>query len=324
MELQKHIFKAIKDQLPKHLTLVDVIEELFGKGTDSAYRRIRGETELSLSELQKICQKYNLSLDEFIHSKSREGALFQCTVVDKELETYVNYLTVLQKMLDHLKSAPKKEFIFTALDIPFYYFFEFPELAYFRYYVWYKTMEKNAGSFEHFCNTLPKDRIKPIYEQIQHDILYIPSREIWTEYSMDTTLKLLKYYDDIGAFESKDTLIYIVNQLFALSDRIGQYASDGYKESNTKTTVQVYHCSVDVENYFMLIRNDHSLSCLTRLYAGNSIVTENEFVCVQVQRWIENLISKSILISGDGAFKERKQFLDSLRTKVQNFMNEIG
>jgi predicted butyrate kinase (DUF1464 family) len=61
-----------------------------------------------------------------------------------------------------------------------------------------------------------------------------------------------------------------------------------------------------------------------RLFATDSIVTENEFVCTQIQRWIESLISKSILISGDGAFKERKQFLTLLRSKVQNMMNKIG
>ena len=55
---QKRLFEIVKSKISVQLRLVDVIEDLLGVGSDSAYRRIRGETELTFSEIQKICAQF--------------------------------------------------------------------------------------------------------------------------------------------------------------------------------------------------------------------------------------------------------------------------
>ena len=53
--IQQALFQQVKDQLPGHLSFVDEISDLLEISNDSAYRRIRGEKELSLKETQKVC-----------------------------------------------------------------------------------------------------------------------------------------------------------------------------------------------------------------------------------------------------------------------------
>ena len=55
---QESLFNAIKNSLAANISLVHDVSELLGISYDSAYRRIRGEKELSLDELKKLSLHY--------------------------------------------------------------------------------------------------------------------------------------------------------------------------------------------------------------------------------------------------------------------------
>jgi hypothetical protein len=74
-DLQKDLFVLIKESLPSHISLVDSIGDLLDISYDSVYRRIRGEKQLTLNELKKICSHYQLSLDQLFELKN-ETVLF--------------------------------------------------------------------------------------------------------------------------------------------------------------------------------------------------------------------------------------------------------
>jgi len=97
MEAQKRLFEIIKSKINvDKYRLSDFIEELLNVSTDSAYRRIRGETELSFSELQKICGNYNLSMDNILNYKSNHSVLFHYTAVDFSNQvSYINYYNII-------------------------------------------------------------------------------------------------------------------------------------------------------------------------------------------------------------------------------------
>ena len=323
MEGQKRIFEIIKTKISDQYRLADMMEELLGVSTDSAYRRIRGETELSFSELQKICARFNLSVDDVLSYKSSKSALFQYTPVSlSDQESYIGYMTRLLEGLKVLKSATEKELFFTAQDIPFYHFLKFPELAFFKLYAWNDTINHQSITFCKFCDHLEKDRIMSIYEEMHHAYMYIPSKEIWTGQTMDTILRLLEYYYETGAFEKKDTVLLLLGQLTNLLDAVKQYADDGYKEAEKETPFSLYICSVDLGNDFMLTKRGTHWSCNIKLYTINSMATENESLCSEMSKWIDDLISKSILISGASA-RERNRFYQSSKNKIDNLMNKI-
>ena len=160
MEEQKRLFEIIKSKLSEQLNLADTIEELLNVSSDSAYRRIRGETELTFSELKTICEKFNLSMDEFLHLRSNQGVLFQYTPVD--LSNQESYLIQLKQRLsfwNQLKSASVKKCYYTATDVPFFHYYKYPELAFFRLFAWNEIITRSTVSFSEFCNGLEKERI---------------------------------------------------------------------------------------------------------------------------------------------------------------------
>ena len=63
METQKELFDTIRKKLPTHLRLADVVGDLLEIGSDSSYRRIRGEKELTFSETIRLCSHFDISVD---------------------------------------------------------------------------------------------------------------------------------------------------------------------------------------------------------------------------------------------------------------------
>src|ERR1700757_2855321 len=91
---QQLLFNHIKSVLPTHLSFVDEVAELLNISNDSAYRRIRGEKPISLEEIQKLCIRYRISLDQLINIES-ESTIFFGKNLDRDnfdLEKYLDYL----------------------------------------------------------------------------------------------------------------------------------------------------------------------------------------------------------------------------------------
>lgn len=69
LNVQKKFFKELKAKLPSHLSLVSVVADELCISIDSAYRRLRCESNLSLKEFDLLSSKYGISADAIL-SKS--------------------------------------------------------------------------------------------------------------------------------------------------------------------------------------------------------------------------------------------------------------
>ena len=322
MEEQIYLFEILKANIPEHYRLADMIEELLSVSAGAAYRRISGEKPLTFPELVKICRHFNLSVDKIINQSSEQGALFHYATIDiNDMSGYMQYMNGVLEFLTRLKSAPQNELLFTAVDIPFYHFLKFPELTFFKLYCWDDTVNHTRTTYEDFREKLDSEPLIKLYEQITNIYAAIPAKEIWTYQTIDTIIRLFDYYYETGAFAGKKTVLALLEQLSQLMDNIRQNAENGYK-GEKQTPYALYLSSVDLSNNFMLARMGDRLACNIKLYTINSIVTENQSLCAETERWIQDLISKAILISGTSG-KERFRFFQTSKNKIGELMNRI-
>jgi len=320
---QKYFFEVLKTKIPGQYRLIDTVEELLGLSPNAAYRRIRGETELTFSELLLLCKKFNLSMDEIFNFESNQGVLFRYAPVNfTEPGSYITYIKRLLESLTFQKAANEKEIDISAQDIPFFYFLDYPELMFFKLYAWNDTVTRAPQSYNEFCNKLDKNTIIPIYRQMSNIWQLIPSREIWTNQTLDTILRLLEYYYETGAFEEKKDVTFLLGQLMEVMNNVGKYAGKGYKGNAGETPFYLYLCNVDYENNFMLIKREGQISCTIRLFTVNSIISDHKALCSETAKWIDDLISKSTLISGASA-RERSRFFQSSKNKIEGLINKI-
>ena len=62
-QIQGVLMNKIKSTLPANLSLADELADLLQLSPDSAYRRIRCETALTIDEIALICKHFNISFD---------------------------------------------------------------------------------------------------------------------------------------------------------------------------------------------------------------------------------------------------------------------
>ena len=191
---------------------------------------------------------------------------------------------------------------------------------FFKLYAWNDTVTRDPITYEKFCNTLDKQKIIPVYQQMAKAWKLIPSKEIWTKQTLYTVLRLLEYYADTDAFEKKETVRYLLSQLNELVSDIKKYADEGFK--GMKTPFQLYLCNVEFDNNFMLIKKGGETSCTIRLFTVNSILTAHHELCDETEKWINNLIMKSVLISGTSA-KARTNFFKFAQNEINALSGRI-
>ena len=76
IDLQKLFFNHVRSKLPGHLSFVEEVADTLDISTDSAYRRIRGEKPISLEEIQKVCEKFQISLDHILGLNTNSTVFF--------------------------------------------------------------------------------------------------------------------------------------------------------------------------------------------------------------------------------------------------------
>ena len=96
--IQKIFFETLKSEINPNIRLADAVSEILGVGSDSAYRRLRGEKELTLSELVKLCSRFNMSLDSILNHHS-DYVLFKYSRQDlSDMNNYEKYMDELATM----------------------------------------------------------------------------------------------------------------------------------------------------------------------------------------------------------------------------------
>ena len=195
-ELQVSFFKKIKDKLPSHISLPDIIATQLNISNDSAYRRIRGEKSLTLDEIEILVSKTNVSLDQFFKVNGNSNEInFAGKLIDHEIFDFEDYLTGIVNQLQIFVEADEKEMVIFNKDIPMFVYFMFPELAAFKCYFWSRytlnNSKFNKGQF------LIEDYIKSfnsIGKKISDLYSQIPSTEIWNVDCINTVIRQIEYY----------------------------------------------------------------------------------------------------------------------------------
>jgi hypothetical protein len=320
MEIQRRLFEHIKARHP-NIVLKDAIMEILGTGRDATYDRLNCKTRLSLIEFKTICESFNLSSDDILFRNSQKNIMFSYQPVWDE-KSYIDHLLQQSDTLYSMRLATDREMLLTAEDIPFYHFLKYPELAIFRIFAWNNTQYGYDKSFPEFYSSSDNNPIISLYEKIYDNCMHIPSKEIWTPQTTGTTLRMLQYYYDSG-YTDRNATLRLAGQLTDMLDTLQQHATTGCRQNEAKTPFALYHCRVDVENDFAMLRHNGEWLCYTKLFAINGIVTHNRVMRADTQQWIENLMLKSIPISGNVALRERFQFFSTLKGAVQDFVGTV-
>ena len=319
--LQQELFAQIKKNLAPHLSLVDEIAEVLSISNDSAYRRIRGEKPLLFEELQKLAMHYRFSLDAILNLQS-DSTVFHGNYVTNQNFDFATYLADMLRQLQHVNSFEKKDFYYEAKDIPPFHYFQFPELAAFKYFFWMKTIlqypQYAKSSFD--PEALSKD-ILDTGKKIIETYNAIPSVELWSVEVVNITIRQIEFYKESGVFRNKENIATLYDQFLALIEHIEKQAEAGVKflfgKSSDSSIAPFKLCYNEVmlgHNTILAITGNSKIVFLNHGIL-NYLITTDERFCSYTFESLQNLMRKSVLISAAGE-KERSKFFNILKEKI--------
>jgi hypothetical protein len=130
-DLQQKLFNFIKTRVDPGVSPVDEIASLLNISTDSAYRRIRGEKQVSFEELILICTKYKVSLDQLLGIQT--GAFsFTGNLLNEKTHRYDDHLKSMMHVMAYFSSTPVKEYYYMCKDVHIFHHWQSRGFATFK------------------------------------------------------------------------------------------------------------------------------------------------------------------------------------------------
>ena len=329
-ELQINLFQHIKAVLPSNLSLADEIADLLDVSVDSAYRRIRGEKQLIFEEIQKLSQHFKISIDKILNLKS-DSTLFSGIYLEHKDFDFLKYLDDnMYNNLAYVARFEQKELIYFSKDIPIFYYYMFPELAAFKFFVWMKTLLE----FPEFVSA--KFSLKKIPEsfferakKIATISCQIPVTEILNVENIQTTLRQIEYYKDTRLFESKSELDLLYDKLEEMISHmetlctVGRKFLPGQKPLLTNAPLKMYVNDFVIGDHSNVAILNGKKMCFINHNIINVLSTQDEAFCNYSYDFMQNIIRKSTQISEVGE-RERVVFFNMIRQRIDMYKhNEI-
>jgi hypothetical protein len=320
MEIQALLFQKVKELLPAHRSLPDVVAELFEVSTDSAYRRIRGETKLSLEEAAKLCAHFNLSFDEL--TRRDKSVLFSYTSMQSEKD-FAHYLESFIAALEALSRHEKPNLVYAAEDMPIFHHFSQREHASFKMFYWMQSV-LNLESFrgKRFEVDLIPNYLTDLGARVYELYCSVPSVEIWSEDALESTLKQILFCYESGLFYSAQDAVLVSRQLLLILDKLMEQTENACKRIGSANNFQVYVSEVQIGNNTVLVSAGKHRSCYLRNQTFNTMTTSHQGFCEETEQFLGGLIKKSVLISGVSA-KRRFQFFQKIFAQVSELEKKL-
>jgi hypothetical protein len=314
--IQSIFLEQVRTRLPENVSFADELGELLSISRDSAYRRIRGETVLSLGEARTLYHKFGISLDELFANASEMVTFHRRVVTHKEynLDKWQNSIL---KNLEYLAGYAEKQLIFSAKDIPVFHYFRTRELSAFKHFFWMKTLI-GYPDFEKKKYTPEAVPISLLYtaEKVWKKYSALPSTEIWNEEAVYDTLKQIEFYHECSFFEDPSQAGLLCDHLVQLLDAVEAEAADGVKSAGG--TFQLYKNDILIADNSVFARMGDKRCVYVNQNTLNLLLTLQEPFCSQTESYLNNLITKSTLISKT-AERERSQFFNKMKKRVEAF-----
>lgn len=323
-EMQEMFIKHLKQVVPSNVSLVDEIAELLNISNDSAYRRLRNETVLSLDETYKICKHYKISVDS-VFSNMGDSVTCNYIKLTDSSDNFENYLSGLLHQLTRLKKAEDSKIIYAAEEIPIFHSFYSKQLAAFKLFYWQRSVlnipEYQTKKFE--WDLIPEKQLN-LANDIYQAYLKIPSTEIWTTETVQTTIKQIEYYFESGAFKEKEDCITVLNELKKMMQAIHLHAENENKneQANAVVPFNLYNSDLVIGTNCIYVTLNSSVFSYISFNTMNSLTTGNQQFCEEIEHWMKNLIKKSTLISSI-AEKQRFQFFSKAYKAIDQCIERI-
>lgn len=319
--LQLELFQQLKSKMPGEKPMVEQLAALLNISTDSAYRRMRGEKLMSLDEVYQVCATYKISLDHLMNLQT-DAFVFSGGFVQPATFDFADYLDSIARNMKAMLGFKNRKIYYICKDIPLFHHYHFREIAAFKHYFWMKAYLQNEEfARKKFSLSDYPDEVFETGRKALHYYTQLDTTEIWNIENINSTLRQIAYYHDIGLFKSEQDVFRIYEALEMLLRKLERQADEGRHfildpTDGTETgSYQMYYNEVFLGDNSILVDLDGNKMVHLVHNLFNYMATRDVKFCEYAHDYVQNLMRKSTLISTVSE-KERARFFKYLRNRI--------
>jgi len=319
---QEFLFQRIKELLPPHVSLVDTVANILHLSSDSAYRRIRGETPLVLDEAREICLHFKLSLDQILNVQGG-AVMFQNVRISTKNYSYTKYLTDIIKQVEYAGSFIHKEIIYLTKDMALFHNFYYKPLIAFRYFFWMKSIVHHPDfTGREFEFSILSDEVEKLSMEMAIAYNKVPSVEIWNTECINSAISQIEFYKESGWFTStsdiktvyealEESILHLKNQV-----EYGCKFMPGENPETKKFNFRFFYNRIVLGDNTVMVVTDKVKTTFINYDVLNYMFTRDENFCNPCYDDMQNMMKRSTLISQTSE-KQRNIFFGIMLNKIQ-------
>ncbi len=321
--VQINFLNKIKNLIPESISLADELSEILEISTDSIYRRLRGETLLSIDEVYKLCTHYNISFDSVIQNPGNISFNYDGMGNNKGFE---KYLTSILNDMVLIESAANKQIVYAAIDIPIFHHFNYPELSAFKMFYWMKAVVNDQSLIDKkFSPSHISPEFAALGKKIYDTYCKIPSIEIWTDETINSLIKQIEFYWESGNFVSQEDALIVCEKAKNEIETLQSQAEFSTKNLNLlggEPNFTLFHSQIEIGNNCIYTKKDDFETIYLSVHTFNKIKTNECTFVADTKIWLDNLMKKSNQISGVSQIY-RYKFFKKASDKIEKLIQKI-
>lgn len=228
-DYQKILFDLIKSRLKGDESLGNVLGEVLFLSHDAVYRRYRGETALTIDELEKLCRHFSISLDGLFEIDNRK-VMFDVPSLEDFDFSMISYLENIRNGLTLIKSNGEPSLSITVNNTPLLQLLNYPHLVRFKLFFWAKT---HLQIEDYKTKRFEYEKITENAFNVGREILQlynsIPSKELYDPEFLRGFIREIYYYYKAHLFEDSQYAINLLNTLDEFTTHLENQAACGKK-----------------------------------------------------------------------------------------------
>lgn len=316
---QARLVDILRKQVPQNISLPQELSEVLQISTDSAYRRLRGQSAFSLDETVLVCKHFDVPL-EMLNELITNVVSFRYQPAGSSEAEFSGFLQHFLTQIKGISQFEHRRIFYAAEDIPLFHLYALPLLSAFKFFYWQKTiLNVETLQNQRFSEGWNFAELTALASKASLAYAEVESTEIWTEATMASTLKQITFYWEAGLFENRPDALQVLEELRVLVQNLQRQCDLGLKirpgGAVSQTPFHCYMSDLMIGNNCVLVETNDRKTSFLGYNTFNFMSTGNRTFNEQNELWMNNLISKSTLISRT-AEKIRNQFFKQLYGQI--------
>jgi len=314
---QLRFFEYITKRWSKEEVLNTLMTSLYIK-KGAAYKRLNGDTALTVQEMAVIAEHFGLSIDTALGSSqflSFEHPFMDHNTSIDFLDRYAFYLKPL------LSNMGDSQLTYMANEIPIFYYFSHKYIFNFLLGIWnhlHWDEERMAIKENHSINS----QMEHLRGEISNYYESHPVTEIWNSNMLSNLYQQILFCITIRAFADQRFVTSLTDDIELLINRMQQLAGTGQKSAHADSNITIYLNEFGNYQNLALYSSEKFSTTFMGFDMPHFIVSYNDQFYDFANSWITKIKKRSILISSEG-YQFRELFFLKMNKDFEEFKDRV-